>query len=187
MKSDILEELLHHELRSLYSAEKQLFKASKKMARAACHPKLQAVFQTRLQETSGQLHRLEQIAALMDKRLLDSPPCKGMARLIEESERLLHEHAGDEPSDVTLIAAAQHAGCYEIEGYTIARTLASRLGLDQIERLLQQNLNEEKATAARLARLAKYLTHGRAASQPAQGDAPRTLSKKAAMDACLVS
>lgn len=155
MKTDILEDLLHNELRSLYSAEKRLLKTLTKMAGAASHPKLQAVFKTRLRETSTQIKRLEHISTLMCKRL-DAPRCKGMEQLIEEGESLLHALA-DEPSDVHLIAAAQHVGCYEIEGYSMARTLASRLGLDEIELMLQQNLDEEKAAAARLAKLAKSL------------------------------
>lgn len=149
MKSDFLEDLLHDELRSLYSAEKQLVKALRKLARAARWPKLQTVLITRLRETGVQIQRLEQIAKLLNRSLAGSK-CTFMEQLIEEGERLISEHAA---SDSGLIAAAQHLEGYEIEGYRIARNLASRLGLDEVEALLQKNLDEEEATTTKLARL----------------------------------
>ena len=48
------------ELRDTYDAEKQLTKALPKLAKAASDPKLRQAFETHLQETQGQIARLEQ-------------------------------------------------------------------------------------------------------------------------------
>ena len=49
------------ELRDIYDAEKQLTKALPKMAKAASSPDLRAAFEAHLEETRGQIERLEQI------------------------------------------------------------------------------------------------------------------------------
>ena len=49
------------ELRDTYDAEKQLTKALAKLAKASSNPKLRQAFETHLQETQGQIARLEQV------------------------------------------------------------------------------------------------------------------------------
>ena len=48
------------ELRDTYDAERQLTKALAKLAKAATAPELQEAFQSHLEETQGQIQRLEQ-------------------------------------------------------------------------------------------------------------------------------
>lgn len=162
MKSNILEDLLHQELQSIYSTEKQMFKALTKMERAACHPKLRAMFMSRLEESREQVKRLEHMARRLGKGLA-GPKCLGMQQLIEEEARqcLLHAPARNETYDAGLISAACHFICFEIERYELASTFASRLGLDGVERLLRENLNDQKELAARLNKLAKSLMNRR--------------------------
>src|ERR1051326_9276893 len=83
MKLDSLKALYIAELRDLYSAENQILKALPKMAKACSAPDLQEAFQAHLQETKGQVTRLEKIF----ERLGASPKgktCKAMKGLIEE-------------------------------------------------------------------------------------------------------
>ena len=162
MKPNILEELLHQELRSLCSAEKQTVEALTKMADAACHPKLRAVFMARLEDSGAQLRRLERMAALMGKGL-EGTRCQGLRQLIKDEEResLLNARARSESYDAGLISAARNYIRYEIERYELARMLASRLGLDEVESLLQENLDDQKTLDGRLARLAKSLVSHR--------------------------
>lgn len=164
MKVNILEDLLHQELRSLYSAEKQTFQELSKMTRAACHPKLRVLFTNRLEESGEQVKRLERMAGLIGKSL-DGARCLGMRQVVEEEAResLLNAHARNETYDAGLIAAARHFICYEIEKYELACILASRLGLDELELLLQRNLKDQKELSTRLARLAKALMDARRA------------------------
>ncbi|WP_395746118.1 ferritin-like domain-containing protein [Prosthecobacter sp.] len=158
MKSNPLEDLFHQELRSLYSAEKQLLKAWMKMSQEARHPKLRAVFQTRLRETEGQIRRLEEMASLLGKSI-HSARCVGMEQMIREGESLKVADAGDAGWDASLVAAAQHLQDYEIERCCVALALACRVGQHEIEVLLEKNLKEEKAAAVRLGKVAKTLKY----------------------------
>ena len=176
MKPNILEDLLHQELRSLYSAEKQTFEALTKMAEAACHPKLREVFMARMAGSGGQVRRLEHIAGLMGKGL-EGSRCQGLKQLIEDEEResLLNARARSETYDAGLISAARIYICYEIERYELARTLASRLGHDEVERLIRENLHDQKVLAGRLNRLAKSLKNGGMVSEARDGPAASVL------------
>jgi ferritin-like metal-binding protein YciE len=64
-----IEDLFIHELSDIYSAEKQLTKALPKMARAASSPALKEAFESHLEETLGQVERIDQIVELLDIRL----------------------------------------------------------------------------------------------------------------------
>ena len=57
------------ELRDAYDAEKQLTKALPKMAKAASSPKLRTAFEEHLEETRGQIERLEQIFGSLDEKV----------------------------------------------------------------------------------------------------------------------
>jgi len=61
MKMESLQELLSHELSDLFSAENQLVKALPKMAKAAASPELKAAFEEHLEETKGQVERLNSV------------------------------------------------------------------------------------------------------------------------------
>jgi ferritin-like metal-binding protein YciE len=59
--------------------------------------------------------------------------------------------------DAGLIGAAQHVEHYEIAGYGCVRTYAELMGEDDIANLLQQTLDEEKATDEKLNQLAQNI------------------------------
>src|ERR1700742_1327942 len=94
MKLNTLEDLFHHELKDLYSAENQLVKALPKMAKAAANADLAAGFKQHLKETEGQVERLDKIADLLGKKL-GGHKCKAMEGLIEEGAELISEDAAD--------------------------------------------------------------------------------------------
>jgi ferritin-like metal-binding protein YciE len=153
MKLDTVENLFLHELKDLLSAEKQLVKALPKMAKGASTEALRAAFEEHLEQTKGQVERLEQVFALVDKAAR-AEHCKGMEGLIQEGADLLEEEGDDAVKDAALIAAAQKVEHYEIAGYGSARTLAEMLGLEKAVDLLQQTLDEEKETDEKLTELA---------------------------------
>src|SRR5213075_860174 len=135
MKLNTLEDLLHHELKDLYSAENQLVKALPKMAKAASNPELKAGFEEHLEQTKGHVARLDQIAEAISKKL-GGHTCKAMQGLIEEGAELISEDAEDRVRDAGLIGAAQRVEHYEMAGYGTARALASLLGFDEAVDLL---------------------------------------------------
>jgi ferritin-like metal-binding protein YciE len=153
MQIETLRDLLIHELKDLYSAEKQLVKALPKVAKAATDPDLKAGVEQHLEETKGHVDRLDQIF----ERLGTSnrgPKCRGMEGLIEESATLIEEEPDQEVLDAGLICGSQKIEHYEIAGYGCARAFAELLGEEEIMELLQQTLDEEKATDEKLTGLA---------------------------------
>lgn len=153
MKLESLDSLLVHELKDLLSAEKQLTKALPKMAKGANSELLRAAIEEHLEQTKGQVDRLEKVFGLLDKAPR-AEHCKAMEGLIEEGSDLLKEEGDPAVKDAALIGAAQKVEHYEISGYGTARTLAELLGLNEVVELLQQTLDEEKETDDKLTELA---------------------------------
>jgi ferritin-like metal-binding protein YciE len=154
MELETLYDLYVHELKDLYSAEKQLIAALPKMSKAATNRQLAAGFNEHLQQTKGHALRLEEIF----QRLEESPrgpKCEGMEGLIAEGDKMVKEDAEDEVRDAGLIAAAQRVEHYEIAGYGCARAYAELLGDKTGTRLLDTTLKEEGETDKKLTKLAK--------------------------------
>ncbi len=145
MEMESLRELFVEQLKDLYSAENQIVKALPKMIKSADSKELKSAFEEHLEQTRGQVERLEQIFEELD----ESPrgkKCVGMEGLIKEGKELMSEDAEPEVLDAGLIAAAQHVEHYEIAGYGCVRTYAQLLGMKSAVKLLQQTLDEEKET-----------------------------------------
>ena len=156
MQMESLKELLVDELKDLYSAENQILKALPKMIKKATSPDLKAGFEKHLKETQIHVERLETIF----QELEESPKgkkCKGMEGVIADGKELMEEDAEPEVMDAGLIGAAQHVEHYEMAGYGCVRTYAELLGLDNIAKLLQKTLDEEKATDEKLTELASNI------------------------------
>lgn len=163
MKMKTLNDLLVHELKDLYSAEKQLTKALPKMAKAVSNDELRQAMETHLQETEQQISRLEEIFQQLEMTTR-GVKCKAMEGLIEEGKEILEEDMEDEVRDAAIIAAAQRVEHYEIAGYGCARTFAEQLGLEEVASLLQQTLEEEKATDEKLTQIAVNMVNTEAAT-----------------------
>jgi ferritin-like metal-binding protein YciE len=156
MKLNSLRDLYITELKDLYNAEEQILKALPTMMEAASSPELRNAFAQHLEETRMQVQRLERIFSMLD----ESPKgqkCKGMAGLIEEGEEIMDEGADAPPAvcDAALIGSAQRIEHYEISGYGTARTYAQRLGLDDQADILEETLQEERATDKKLTQIAE--------------------------------
>jgi ferritin-like metal-binding protein YciE len=154
MELETLKDLYTHELKDLYSAENQIIKALPKMAEAATNEELSAGFRQHLEQTKKHAQRLEQILESHGETTR-GPKCKGMEGVIAEGDEMIREDAEDEVKDAGLIAAAQRVEHYEMAGYGCARTYAELLGDTKGAKLLQQTLDEEKATDEKLSDLAK--------------------------------
>jgi ferritin-like metal-binding protein YciE len=148
-----LHEALVKELRDVLSAEKQITKALPKMAKNASNDELRAAFEEHLEQTEHQIERLEKVFELLELKPRSSK-CEAMSGLIEEGKEILEEDASPGAKDAMLIAAAQKVEHYEIASYGTLCTWAKILGRDDIERLLQETLDEEKETDEKLTLLA---------------------------------
>lgn len=154
MELSTLQDLCIHELKDLYSAEKQLVRALPKMAKAATNPELAAGFQAHLEQTKEQATRLEQLLK-KHGQTTRGPKCKGMEGVVAEGAEMIEEEADDEVRDAGLISAGQRVEHYEMAGYGSARTYAELLGDNEGAKLLQQTLTEEIETDKKLTALAK--------------------------------
>ena len=142
------------ELRDTYDAEKQLTKALPKLAKAATNPKLRAAFETHLQETQGQIARLEQVFESLDEKVRGKH-CDGIAGIIEEGKSIMEEDFDDTTMDACLIAAGQRSEHYEMAAYGTLVAWAQAMGHTEAAKLLRQTLDEEKAADKKLSGLAE--------------------------------
>jgi ferritin-like metal-binding protein YciE len=153
MELESLQDLYVHELRDLYSAEKQIIKALPKMAKGATNPKLKEGFLKHLEQTKVHVERLETVLGKLGKSTRGDK-CKGMEGLLIEGDKMLEEDATPEVKDAGLISSAQRVEHYEIAGYGCAKTYAKALGDKEGEQLLKTTLDEEGATDKELTKLA---------------------------------
>jgi ferritin-like metal-binding protein YciE len=165
MKLKTLEDLFHHELKDLYSAETQLVKALPKMAKAATNDELRAGFEEHLEQTKGHVERLDQIAEICGFKLAGHK-CKAMEGLVEEGAELISEDADPAVRDAGLIGAAQRVEHYEIAGYGTAAALGRQLDHGEAVELLEATLEEEKETNDKLTELAESAVNAEAAKAP---------------------
>src|SRR6266498_5807824 len=111
-KTKTLQDAFVDEIRDLYAAEKQLVRALPKMAKAAGSDELKMAFKEHLEETKGQVQRLEQVFEILEQKAR-SKPCKGMKGLLEEGTEIIEEEMEEHLHDLALIGAAQKVEHYE--------------------------------------------------------------------------
>lgn len=138
-----LHDVFVHELRDLYSAERQLIKALPKLAKNAGSPELADAFTNHLHETEGHVTRLEEILKTLGVKS-GGVKCKGMEGLIEEGAEVLEMDGSPGPLDAAMIGAAQRVEHYEIAAYGTAISHARAQGHTQAARLLEETLKEEQ-------------------------------------------
>jgi ferritin-like metal-binding protein YciE len=149
-----LEELFHDTLKDIYFAEKKILSALPKIAKAAQNEDLKAAFQKHERETEEQVSRLEQVFDLLAKKP-QGKSCAAILGIIEEGQEIMKEYKGSPALDAGLLAAAQAVEHYEISRYGTLIAWAEELGLDDAVTLLQETLEEEKATDEALTEIAK--------------------------------
>ncbi|WP_296261322.1 MULTISPECIES: ferritin-like domain-containing protein [unclassified Pseudomonas] len=154
MARTTVKDLFIHELSDVYSAEKQITKALPKLARSSTNPKLAEAFESHLEETRGQIERIDEIVELTGFKL-KRMKCAAMEGLVEESKELLEEIEKGEVLDAALIGACQKVEHYEIASYGTLIAMAKHLGLNDAAELLAATLAEEKAADEKLSAIAE--------------------------------
>ncbi len=148
-----LEDLFEHQLKDIYSAEKQIKSGIPKMIKNTDNKKLKEAFNHHLKQTETQLERLTNIARDLEINITGET-CKGMKGLINEAEDFLSEDAESDVRDAGLIANAQRVEHYEISAYSTVVEYAKALGHREPARLLEETLKEERKTDEKLNDLA---------------------------------
>lgn len=157
MEMKSLRDVFTHELKDMYSAEKQILKALPKIIKKVESSELREALEEHRMVTEGQVGRLEEILGAMDESAKPATKCKGMAGILEEGEDLLKEDALDGALDAALIGAAQKVEHYEIAAYGTLVAFAKQLGEDRALELLEESLEEEKTADETLSELASTI------------------------------
>src|SRR5688572_24770443 len=169
MSAENLREALVEEIRDLYNAEKQLVKALPKMAKGAESDELREAFEKHLEETEGQVTRLERVFELLHEKPRGKH-CAGMAGIVEEGSEKLQEDMEGSVLDACLIASAQKVEHYEISAYGSAIAWAEALSLNEVCDVLNETLEEEKAADEKLSALAESGINQAATAGESEGD-----------------
>jgi ferritin-like metal-binding protein YciE len=114
----------------VYDGERQLTKALAKLAKTATAPPLREAFESHLQETQGQIDRLEQVFESLEEKVRGKH-CEGIAGIIEEGKAIMEEDFDEATMDACLIAAGQRAEHYEMAAYGTLIAWARAMGHDE--------------------------------------------------------
>lgn len=146
MKDSEFHEFFVDGLKDIYWAEKHLAKALPKMKKASTSEELAQAFEKHTEETQEHISRLEQVFELLEEKAV-AKKCEAMEGLIKEAESIIEEtDKGTMVRDAGLIMAAQKVEHYEIASYGTLRTFAEIMGHTEVVELLDQTLENEKAT-----------------------------------------
>jgi ferritin-like metal-binding protein YciE len=137
-----LRDLLHHEMKDLWSAENQIIDALPGMIAAVSDPGLRKALDEHLKLTKKQQSRVEEICDELDWGPRGHK-CVGMEGLIQEGKDLLKEDLPEDVLDAAIIGAAQRVEHYEMAAYGTARNHAREVGLEDVADRLQEILDEE--------------------------------------------
>lgn len=162
MNIKTLEDLFIHALSDVYSAEKQITRALPKLARAATDPQLVDGFKLHLEQTHGQIERIDKLVEVTEGVKIKRMKCLAMEGLCEEGQEIIDEVEKGPVRDAGLIAAAQKVEHYEIATYGTLSALAGQLGYTEAQKLLEETLQEEKDTDIKLSQLASTQINSKA-------------------------
>lgn len=149
-----LNDLFVHTLQDVYYAEQKITKALPKMIAKVSDQQLQSAFLTHLAETEHHIERLEQVFK-MHGEPVKAATCPAIDGIIDEAEEIMKDASDPEVLDAAALASAQAVEHYEITRYGTLVAWARELGRNDCASVLQQNLDQEKATDLKLTQIAE--------------------------------
>src|SRR5215469_9745392 len=156
-----MKDLFLHTLQDVYYAENQIVKSLPKLIDQATNRELAAGLRNHLRETENQVKRLEQVF----EKIGESPKgvdCPAIDGLIKEADGVTGEVDDKKVLDAAIIGSAQAVEHYEISRYGTLIAWAEELGHNEVTRLLNANLREEKTADRTLNTLAENKVNRRA-------------------------
>jgi ferritin-like metal-binding protein YciE len=158
-----MDDLFVHTLRDIYYAENQILKSLPDMIDKAANPQLKQGFQAHLNETKNHVKRLEQVFQL-EGQSVKSVDCPAIDGILEEADDVIGDIDDKNVLDAAMIAAAQAVEHYEITRYGALIAWAKQLGRNDCAKILEQTLQEEKATDKKLTDMVESKVNVMAAS-----------------------
>lgn len=167
VEDSMLEEFFVDELKDIYWAEKHLVKTLPKMEKAATTQELKNAFADHLETTKGHVERLEKVFEILGEKAV-AKKCEAMEGITKEGEDIISEtDKGTATRDVGLIFAGQKVEHYEIATYGGLAQLAKTLSRNDVAKLLEQTLSEEKDADELLTTIAEKSVNYEAAEEEA--------------------
>jgi ferritin-like metal-binding protein YciE len=157
------DDLFLHTLQDIYYAENQIVKSLPDMIENATNAQLKQGLQNHLGETKTHVDRLEQVFDMLGKDV-QGVDCPAIDGIIEEAEEVSGEVADKDVLDAAIIASGQAVEHYEITRYGSLIAWAKKLGRNDVAKLLEQTLSEEKAADKKLTSIAESQVNLKAAS-----------------------
>ena len=159
---DTFEELFVHNLQDIYYAEHQIVKSLPDMVEKASDAELKKGFRMHLKQTKGQIKRLDRVFKMI-KSIPQGTKCPAIDGILDEAEEIAGEVADKMVLNAALIGAAQAVEHYEITRYGTLVAWAKLLGRNDVAKILNMTLKEEKATDKKLGGIAKRKINRKAA------------------------
>lgn len=153
MKIENLRDLLVHELKDLYGAERQIVDALPRFARASQSAELRRALEIHLDDARIHVTRLEEVFANLgvEPKALR---CKGMAGLLDETLDVVSRSL-PRIVDAVVIASVQRIEHYEIAAYGTVHSFAITLGEARAADLLMRTIDQEKGIDDKLTEIAE--------------------------------
>lgn len=160
MKSKInsLHDLLVHQLRDIYYAEKQVYRSLAKLARNATNEQLRNALENHRQETAEHITRLEEAFSHLGLPA-KAAKCPAIDGLLEEAADLVEDSGEPGVMDAGLIASAQRVEHYEIVAYGCIRSFAEHLGYSKVAKLAGKTIAEEGRADKLLSKIAEDIVN----------------------------
>src|ERR1044072_7400864 len=159
-----MQDLFLDTMPDLYSARHQNEQALPQMVDKASDSELKKGFRTHLKQTKGQIKRLDQAFKKL-KVTPEGTKCPAIDGIIDEANEIVGEIEDKMVLNAALIAAAQAVEHYEITRYGTLVAWAKLLGRNDVAKVLNMNLKEEKATDKKLNGIARRKINRKAAAR----------------------
>jgi ferritin-like metal-binding protein YciE len=154
-REGLLMKFFEDQLKDIYYAEQQMFKALDEMKAACTTEELEDAFDHHKKQTERHIKRLEKVFEMIGSEA-QGKKCEAMDGLIRETKSIINEtKTGSMTRDAALIIAAQKAEHYEIATYGGLVQLAITMGKHRAAGLLDKTLREEEDTDHLLTEIAE--------------------------------
>jgi ferritin-like metal-binding protein YciE len=149
-----MNDLLMTMMQDVYYAERQILKALPKLAKASENQELKNALLHHREETEGQVERLQKAFEAMGKQARGKT-CEAINGLIEEGDEVVADFEQGPVRDSGIVACAQAVEHYEMARYGTIVAWAKAVGANDVARLMQETLEEEKKADTTLNTLAQ--------------------------------
>lgn len=154
-KMNTLRQVFEDSLKGIYWSEKALTEALPEMISNASNDMLKEGLSMHLEETHGQVERLERIFESMGTQP-QAKECMAMAAMLKEGKMMVQSAAPGPIRDTVIVEACRKVEHYEMASYEALMAVGEKLEQKgEVADLLKDTLHEEEAADKKLKKIAK--------------------------------